>query len=381
MSQDPVVFHEASPNNLKTAYSPSDQVNFTLSNAGRSFQCGSLSLEGVWAVNQGGEPFGLTATSNVQLVYYDRFLGAHSVIEQISVEAGGQTLENVQNYRRLVKSLVTATESQTTMFRSKNVHELKTCGDEFTREILMGDWLPLNASGGGVVPAVQRADPDFSIRPVCLLNGGFGSIPYRRSGDIGVSFNVARAAEAMWGPNMAAGTSYTLTNLRVTWRSVPDDGSNVPVSLTKYDSLSPTIQSSNASLQMRVPAVCDAMFMNFLPTNDKGKLVPNTSACHRLPNVSRVQYLFNSSTNRLITYQLRNELEILEKYVDALSNGSETSAVTLRNVKANETYGIGLSFDGQINLNTSTMSVIIESDINNGNTYSAYTFFRSRLVL
>lgn len=380
MSQLPIVFHEAQPNNLKANYSPFDQVNFTLSNDGRSMVVGSLHLEGVLAVVQGAEPYGNTATTNVDLVYYDRFVGAHSVIDQLTVEAGGQTLESVPNYPRLVKSLVTGSESQTTMFLSHNVCELKCPGDEIAREILMGNWLAGNATAGAAVPAVQRVNPDFSIRPVCVLNGALtGAIPYRRSGDINVSINLARIADVFFGPQAGATTSYTLSDLRMTWRSVPDNGANDPVSLTRYLGIKQSIQSSNASMQLRVPAVCDSMFMTFLPQADAGALVPNTTACARPPQVSHVQYLFSDSTNRLITYQLRTELEILEKYVDALNNGSDTSAVTLRNVKNSETYGMGLSFDGPLDLNRNKLSVIIESAISNANPFVAFAFFRSTL--
>jgi hypothetical protein len=307
MSSHPVVFHEATPDNLKAAYSPFDQVNFTLSNDGRSLQVGSVRIEGVWAVEQGGEAFGASNASYDDLVYYDRFVGAHAVVEQITVEAGGQTLESIPNYPRLV--------------------------------------------------------------------------PYRRTGDIRVSINLARVADALWGPNMAAGTAYTLTDLRVTWRSVPDDGTDTPVALTRYLGVKQSIQSSNAALQLRVPAVCDAMFMTFLPQADEGQLIPNVTACHRPPQVSRVQYLFSDATNRLITYQLRTEVEILEKYVSALNNGSDTSAVTLRNVKNSETYGMGLSFDGEIDLNRSKLSVIIESAITNNAAFIAFAHFRSSLTV
>jgi hypothetical protein len=381
MSSHPVVFHEATPDNLKAAYSPFDQVNFTLSNDGRSLQVGSVRIEGVWAVEQGGEAFGASNASNDDLVYYDRFVGAHAVVEQITVEAGGQTLESIPNYPRLVKSLTTGSESQSTMFNSYNVCELKAPGDELTREILMGDVLPVAVTGGAAIPAIQRHNPDWSIRPKCVLNGGQGALPYRRTGDIRVSINLARVADALWGPNMAAGTAYTLTDLRVTWRSVPDDGTDTPVALTRYLGVKQSIQSSNAALQLRVPAVCDAMFMTFLPQADEGQLIPNVTACHRPPQVSRVQFLFSDATNRLITYQLRTEVEILEKYVSALNNGSDTSAVTLRNVKNSETYGMGLSFDGEIDLNRSKLSVIIESAITNNAAFIAFAFFRSSLTV
>jgi hypothetical protein len=382
MSQLPIVFHEAQPENLKAAYSPFDQVNFSLSNEGRSMVVGSIHLEGVLAVVQGAEAFGATATSSGDLVYYDRFVGAHSVIDQMTVEAGGQTLETIPNYPRLVKSLVTGSESQTTMFLSHNVCELKCPGDEIAREILMGNRLPEDSSAGGAVPAVERVNLDFSIRPVCVLNGAMsGAIPYRRSGNINVSINLARIADVFWGPQVGAGTSYTLSDLRMTWRSVPDNGKNDPVSLTRYLGIKQSIQSSNAALQLRVPAVCDSMFMTFLPHSAAGQLIPNTTACTRPPEVSRVQYLFSDSTNRLITYQLRTELEILEKYVDALNNGSDTSAVTLRNVKNSETYGLGLSFDGQLDLNRNKLSVIIESAISNAEPFEAFAFFRSTLMV
>lgn len=336
---------------------------------------GSVRIEGVWNVTQQGEAFGATATSADDLVYYDRFLGAHACIEQVSVEAMNMgILETCSQYPRMVKAIVSGEGSQSAMMNTVNSVELKVPIQELARQALMGEWL----QGDPNQADLYRTAPDFSFKPVCVLNNTAGFMPYRKSGDIRLTINLARYAEALFGVNASsANTSYSLSEVRVTWRSVPDDGSDEPIDLIRHLSLKQNIQSSFASLQLQVPAMCDAMYASFLPQGDEGQFVPNTAALAKPPGVSRVEFLFNDATNKLITYQLRSEVEIAERYKDAVQRGAPTSAITLRNIEGNDCYGIGLRFGQLLDLNTQKLSVNLQSEISNADAYVFTAFFVS----
>lgn len=375
-----VMYHVAEPNNFKQSYEEYDQVDFTLSNEGRSLMMGSVRVEGVWAVSQQGEPFGESNTSFDDLVYYDRFVGAHAVCEQITTETLNLgILETISHYPRMVKVVNSGQGSQTTQVNSINGVELRVPVLELTRETLMGEYL---AGDPGDVN-IRRTDPDFSFKPMCILNNTTGLMPYRKSGDIRLTLNIARYAEALFGVNASqANTSYVLKELRCVWRSAPDDGSNPPIRLLRHLSLKQSIQSSFAALQLRVPAVCSSMYASFQPQDEEGEFAPNSQALARPPGVTLAEFLFNDATNRVITYQLRTELERAEALRDAITAGFvSSSAITLRNLISGDTYGIGLRFGQPLDLNRQKLTLNLTSEISNADAYVMYAFFPSEIQM
>lgn len=373
-----LIHHSAAPQNEKATYSDFDNVEFVLSNEGRSLVMGSVRIEGELNITVQGELFGLTNTSQDVTTYFDKYAGIHAVCEQMTTTAAGMTLETLSDYPRLVASIVSATQSQTDLFNSNNVCELRTPNEEMSREVLMGEYLQADPND----PNVARNAPDFSFKPVSVLNNSVGVMPYSKVGPIKISLNLARIADVVYGPGTAAANpSYALSNLRCTWRSVPDDGSPVQIDMIRHLSNRQDIQTSQASLQLRVPAVCTNMFANFIRRSAVGQVDPNTLALERPPGVSEVEFLFSDATNTLVTYRLRSEVEILERYLDALSNGMGVNAASLRNVYSNAVYGIGLSFDGELDLNSKPLTMQLSSQISNTNPFTAVFHFRSMLSL
>lgn len=374
------MYHVAEPNNFKQAYEEYDQVDFTLSNEGRSLVMGSVRIEGVWAVRQRGEAFGLSGTSQSDVVYYDRFVGAHAVCEQITTETLNLgILETLSHYPRMVKAVNSGQGSQSTQVNSINGVELRVPTIELTRETLMGEHL----SGDPNDNDIKRTDPDFSFKPMCILNNTTGLMPYRKSGDIRLTLNLARYAEALFGASASqANTSYQLKELRCIWRSAPDDGSNPPLNLLRHLSLKQGIQSSFAALQLRVPAVCSSMYASFQPSDEEGEFQPNSTALARPPGVTLAEFLFNDATNRVITYQLRTELERAEALRDAISSGfANSTGITLRNLISGDTYGIGLRFGQALDLNKQKLTLNLTSEISNNDSYVMYAFFPSEIQL
>jgi hypothetical protein len=373
-----IIHHSAAPTNEKTFYSDFDTAEFILSNEGRSLVMGSVRIEGELEMTVEGQLYGSTDVSYDSTVYLDQWAGAHSLCEQISVSAAGMTLETLSDYPRLVAAMSSGTQSQTDLFNSQNVCELRTSSQELSREVLMGEYLQLDPND----VAVARANPDFSFKPVTVLNNSAGVMPYRQVGPIKMTINLARIANVVYGPGAAASApSYVLRNLRCVWRSVPDDGKKVAIDMVRHLSDRADIQSSQASIQLRMPAVCSSVFSTFISDADSKDQNSNTLALQRLPGVSVVEFLFSSATNTLLTYRLQSEVEVLERYIDALSNGSGTNGATLRNIYSNNVYGIGLSFGGELDLNAKPLTVQITSEVTNGAPWVMVNFFRSQLSL
>jgi hypothetical protein len=371
-----LIHHSAAPTNEKTSYRDFDNAEFILSNEGRSLVMGSVRIEGELEMTVQGELYGTTVTSSDNTVYFDQWAGAHSLCEQITVNAAGMTLETLSDYPRLVAAMSSGTQSQTDLFNSQNVCELRTSSQELSREVLMGEYLQVDPNDD----AVARANPDFSFKPVTVLNNSAGVMPYRQVGPIKMTINLARIANVVYGPGAnASAPSYVLRNLRCVWRSVPDDGKKVAIDMVRHLSNREDIQSSQASIQLRMPAVCSSVFSTFISEADSIDQNSNTLALQRPPGISAVEFLFSSATNTLLTYRLQSEVEILERYIDALSNGSGTNGATLRNIYSNNVYGIGLSFGGELDLNAKPLTVQITSQV--VTPWVMVNFFRSQLSL
>jgi len=382
MAAPRILYHSADPQNLKTTYTSSDQCDFLLSYEGRSLELGSVRLEAELEVTVAGELFGLTGASTDSLVYMDTFTGAHAVIQQISTDIGGTMVETVPDYPRLVKAITTATQSQTDMFNSGNVCELKTPSMEIAREVLMGEHVPITTG----TTADDRINPDFSIKPLCSLNkAGQGQVlPYRKSGDVRVTINLARAADVLFGRDMGGTVSYVLRNLRCTFRSVPDQGPKFdqPIVMQRHISMKHNIASTQANIQMKVPAVCDSFICTFLPKSEGGKDAPNVLALARPPGISEVQYMFNDATNQYITYRLTDQVQWLGRYLDSFQDSRDgTNAAKLGNVFSNQVFGLGLSFGGPIDLSRQKLSIAINSAVTNTSPYSVYLYFSSMLTI
>jgi hypothetical protein len=303
------------------------------------------------------------------------------VVEQISTDIGGTMVETIPDYPRLVKAVTTATKSQTDMFNSGQVCELKTPCMEIAREVLMGEHVPLDTG----TPADNRINPDFSIRPMCSLNKARGVLPYRKSGDVRVTINLARAADVLFGRDMNSGTvSYVLRNLRCTFRSQPDKGPafDQPIIMQRHLALKQNIASTQANLQMKVPAVCDSFMCTFLPQTEVGQDAPNVLALARPPGISEVQYMFNDASNQYITFRLTDQVQWLGRYLDSFRDSRDgTNAAKLGNVYSNQVFGLGLDFGGPIDLSRQKFSIAINSAVTNNAPYAAFLFFSSTLTL
>jgi hypothetical protein len=197
-----------------------------------------------------------------------------------------------------------------------------------------------------------------------------------------ISLRVAPETTALWG-NATIGTDikYRLSNVNCTFRSIPDDGvySKQYTYMIKGD-LKQSIQSNFTNITTKFPLQnCTSMFASFIPQSLDNSNQGDSLACHQLPSVDELQFLFNDSSNQLITYQLDNQEEILSNFVDAL--GSTVNACSLSNVYANKSWGIGLPFSAPINLSGQKLSLNLKSDVNSNTPYIGYFFFIGLNVL
>ena len=182
------------------------------------------------------------------------------------------------------------------------------------------------------------------------------------------------------GLEITATTDYTISDLRITYRTYPDDGSNNPVTLDSKLSIVQSIQSSFANLDIKVPAVVNSVSCSFNNQSEVNSLVHNNTALVKIPQLSQVIFQFNDSTNKLISYVLRDNQEVVARYIDSFQDTGKNQ-LSRNNMENNDGFGIGLNLNGDIDMTNQKFGVQIQSGITNNNPMTMYAYFHSSIQI
>ena len=321
-----------------------------------------------------------------QHLYVDPLVGAHAFYDTMttSMDKVGQ-VESIQDYGRFIKTIAQAKESRTDMFKGSKVCELKAPNANWSETVLKGTSSTRNDDAGAAVPGlVITDDADFSIKPTICLNsavGGDGTMSFRKSGSIRLTLRIARALSAVYGPSVstsaeATAASISLKNMKVHFATVPDDGSDAPLTMNNIVNIQSTIQSTFANISCQVPAVCRAVSATVIRADrqNAGGL-DNPLQCEVLPEFKTVEFIYNNTINNsLVSYQINDYAELLERYVKSVSD-SDHSHTSMWEIKHNAGFGIGLTFDGLMDLRRQRFQIQISSSVSSGSPYAISLFF------
>jgi len=366
-----VNYGSAIPENNKSSYGEYDTVDFVLTFENQSLQLGSLRLEGEWEVKQDSN-FLNTPTNQTKVIKYDKFVAAHSLLESIQTEMLGDVFENLTDYPRMVKQYSVARSGINDMFNASNACEMKCAVDSQTTVLLQGEEVVTQ------ITTPIRNNPDFSIKPDFLLNSSTQLLPYNRSGPIRLSFNLARLNAVLYGLDVDAQTQYALKDLRLVYRTVPNMDNKDPIMLRRRIGIKQSIQSSLANIQVKVPSESvEAFSASFLIQSQENTAKYNNLELDKIPNLKQLQFLFNDQTNASVTYLIKDNSEVIDKFVEAMGVTGR-NACNVSNMVNNNGYGVGLKMDGGvIDLTNQKFSVQIDSDISNNEPYLMYMYFHS----
>jgi hypothetical protein len=367
-------YHSVQPENLKDSYVEYDNIDFVLSFPQQKLNLGSLRLEGEFAVTYSGDDLNANETNKAKQIYYDHFVGAHACIESITTQAQGVTIENYSDYARWVKMSTTATADQGDMMNSENVCEMKTPFRLMSNNLLKGEITETAQVGA-------RNDPDFSIKINNCLNSSRDQLPFTRSGDIRVTINLARTGAVLYGADVDGNVAYSLKNLRLAYTSVMDDGNSTPsIPMRRKLSIKQSLQSGFANVSVRVPAVCSAVSCSLLAQGKENSLTENTQALEKIPSLTQAQFMFNDSTNSYISYIIKANSEVIDKYIDSLLD-TGNNALSVSNMVNNNGYGIGLNFNDEVSLSNQKFNLQVSSGISSATPMILYMYFHSTVSL
>tara|TARA_R110002110_G_scaffold41120_3_gene130995 strand:- start:3404 stop:4534 length:1131 start_codon:yes stop_codon:yes gene_type:complete len=374
MSLNGLIYHSAQPEATQSTYTEFNNMDFILNvGEGRSLMKNSVRLNADILITNDG------TTRSAGKVFLDYRIGAHAVIESVQVSFGGGQMgggglkENIQNYARWVAMRAIGSIYEDDYLNAGNMCELRAINAEVAGQNALGEVTE------GTTPL--ETNMDFSLKPNCILNNMMGdALPFEKSGEIRLTLNLARNMSALMGANKGNGAHYQLVNPHVSYHSMPTNGdpSKTQTSMRSVYNVKSTILSTSANISAQVPAVCDAVSCSFQYQSRENVNTFSNTQCETVQNIRRVEFLFNDSTNKYITYQMSDQNEMIHRYIDSFGNSGHNQMM-LDTFRANNGFGIGLHFQGFIDLSKQRFGVQLTSDVDNTKPMNIYMYFHSML--
>lgn len=368
-------YESIQPESVKSAYTEFDTLDYVITAPGRAIVSNSVRLEGDLRVQKSGA--NLTLADDVKI---DPQTGAHAFIESLTLDTKANgNVENITEYARWAAMKTKAQQTREDMFNATAVCELKTPDEKVSRALLRG--IPTSTSGTTV-----NDNNDFSIRLHTILNNVASDNKAisvaRMGGEIRLSIRLARVFNALYGNDVDANVTYSLSDVRLSFATVPDDpaAANMGYVFRSVVALKQNINSSFVNVASKVPAIATGVSATFLEQSREGSAVYNNQALELLPNQSQLQFLFNDSQNEAIAYVINDRAEVLHRYVDSLRSGG-ANAASLQNVNANQDYGVGLSFGEVVDLRGQKFNVQLQSGADSGTPYQIFMYFHALVEL
>jgi len=377
-----VLNHSTPPETTKDTYTEYDNIDFNLDFEGRAIILNSIRLEGVVKVYSTGNT-DITAT---QQVGFDCKVGAHSLVSQLTVTTRNQgVIENLIEYPRLVKMKTDATLSENDLLQSNYVCELRAPVHDIA-ELMVQRKTPKAynglslAAGVGNIAQIDSAAvvyPDFSIVPhMCLNQAPSGSrLSYQKTGTVRLHFILERNMGALVGRSCDTNFNYKLSDLKVTYTSVPD-GNFGPVQMRKSLCIKSSLTSASANLSSKVPAVCDSMAISYIPHSEEYQPTYSNVRLSNPPAITRMTYMFNDAFNKFVNFQITDRDEMIKRGLDGLMSGSSND-VNLNKISANDGVIHGLNWGQFVDLSNQKFNVNIESSVSNASPYHIFMYFNS----
>jgi hypothetical protein len=218
--------HSVVPTTNKTFYGEFDQIEFNANFSGRKMLPGTMRLEADLTVLYDGTDF----PSDAEVVFMNDKIGAQSLVDGITIATDKQgVLENIgSGYGHLVSMLADATLCESDYFNGDVSCELRT-GNYNLSKVLLYDRPP---KVDQVANDAANRSVDFSIKPIVCLNQATNmsnpaakpAISYDTTGTVQITFTLSRTIGTFFGDDVDGTTVYRVSQPRLTFLSVPDDG-------------------------------------------------------------------------------------------------------------------------------------------------------------
>lgn len=363
-------YHQVFPSNNKVEFNPEDLVDFELDAFGRDLVRNSIEISGTletFKTVSGTDSRILKADDG--FLFLDKNAGAHSFIENVSCSTVNQgNLESIGfSYPRFV-SMLNVLQKQD---QDKNnvedalewIYPDKSLTNNYLRQGILSDGTnSLNF------------DQTFNFKPHIVFNRTDQNVPFSKTGKMRISLNLS-SVEKMIEDKLTVtnieSITYKIRNLKLYFRSVPENTSIKNILAQKFTPLKTTISSSLANMSLNVPSqAVTGVSMSFQNVANEGDKSKNNNQLEKI-NINGLQFFFNSA-NSYLNYKLDNLSEILIRGLKSISPSNDEALYQInnKNLGNNENFIIGSDMDGVIDLSQNSFDIQIESDLNiNTNVY------------
>lgn len=369
----PVTYRSVVPENSRDQYVEWNNVDFVMSFPNQKVALNTIRIEGV-AKFYNADNVEIT-TEKVQM---DRLAGAHSFFQNVSTFINGQSVDNIIEYPRMVKTMIAASENDNDMNNASNVCELKATNDMIAGQLLKREQIDVSTSGG-----TQSVPADFSIKPMIALNRNVSVnnnlLSYDQTGDIRVSVQLARNENVMYGVQCETGFNYILSELRLTYMTYPDDGEREKVVLMRTTSAQQSFAGQTAQLNMNSNILASSVFGSFILVSEQSQPAINNLKLAKPPVPNTVQFAWNNALNEYLTYELRSQTEMIDNFLDAVSFSGKNQA-SLNAIASNNGFGIGMRMGDDVDMMSNDLTVILNSSVADNEFYLLTMFFNGTEV-
>lgn len=367
---DNILYLSAEPEARQSKYVENNNVDFILAvGEGRSLVRNSVRLNGRIKITKDG------TTTSTGDCFLDFRVGTHGLIDSIQTNfSGGMNAglkESLQNYARFVEMTAIGTLQEDDYNNALMQCELRAPNELCSAELSKG------ITTLGTTPVTQNMD--FSCKPLFCLNKMMGDhLPYEKTGDIRISFNLARNMSALMGSNQGTASTYELFDLHVSYESVPTNGNpmDTKTSMRSYYNVKQAILSGSSNTVAVCPKPADAVSASFQRQDRENVNVFNNYQCEQVPEIEELQFLFNDSTNKFITYEQNDMNAMLKGFVESFENTGHQQ-VNLDTLRNNAGFGVGQEFGGFVDLSNQRFSMQMKSKVDNTRPMNVYMYFHT----
>ena len=361
--------HQIFPQSFKDAYVQNDVVDFMMTFENQSMLANSIRISGDLVINSTGTtPITSNSADNAANVVFDSIAGIHSAFQAITCSASA-VIENNNDYPRYVKAKAMSSLANTQF------------GTESSRvcELRSGD------TSSNISRAVATGNPNsrgisFNFVPDIALNKSSDHIPFNKTGPCKVTLRLATNNQFLYGSGNNSNYNYQIKNLQLHYRTIPQTSSKA-LQFETVMAISNTIESNNANLATRVPAVVQSVSCVFIREKNLNQPIPNHLALEVPPQVERVEFAFNDSTTQYITYELTDREEILYNYQRSWGQSQKHNLTLELLDHEGRAYGIGMPFGTMIDMSNQKFGLNLKSNISNQDKYAIIMFFRGVVPL
>lgn len=373
------------PMSQRAEYLSNENVDFTITIDNEKLIPGSVVIEGLVTVYT-DMPTAATPFAN-QEIYYDPLTGFHGLFRDFSTEFSNTgVVETYQNYPRSIKMITCGTEYDDSLPMETRLSIEGRCSNERQTKAYLNGTL-----------ASDRSCP-FSVKPLICINKASSPLSHTATGLIKIRARLAPDHEFLYGEGFTSAVGYKITQLRMRYQTIPDDGKLVPTQMEIYNVYRASLETSNQNISTFVPALCDAVTISFIPLAEEGVAKLNYLRCAvplgKAPfgassqdqmneyGLERIIFAVNDVDSAVVNFTMQSREEICMNGLRSLRSPAVKYSELIRHFRepSSDRYLAGLNFGGLLDFSQNKFSCEMLSQ-SQGRPQVVYCFFRCSVTM